>query len=109
MRSIMHLHTCNTIVEKENADQKAILHARKHQLSGKRQVIDGKHLMMGAELIEVWEAEEAIKQRKKALMKGTQKWKGKPKAKESSDESESSSYITDDEEVEILDCIVVET
>jgi hypothetical protein len=52
-RSIMRLHTCNTILEQENVDQKAILQARKRNLSGKRRVIDGKHLMMGAELIEI--------------------------------------------------------
>ena len=66
----MRLHARNIIVEKENADQKAILQARKRQLSGKRRVIDGKHLMTAAELIGVREAEEVTKQRK-APKKGT--------------------------------------
>ena len=35
-RSVMRLHARNTIVEKENADQKAILQGRKRHLSGKR-------------------------------------------------------------------------
>ena len=39
-RSIMRLHARNTILEQENADQKAILQARKRNLSGKRRVID---------------------------------------------------------------------
>ena len=44
-RSIMRLHARNTILEKDNADQKAVLQARKCNLSGKRRVIDRKHLM----------------------------------------------------------------
>ena len=107
-RSVMRLHARNTIIEKENIDQKAILQSRKRQLSDKRRVIDGKHLMTATELIGIREAEEATKQRK-VLNKGKGKRKGKCKAKkESSDESEADSYITDDEDVEILDCIEVE-
>ena len=108
-RSVMRLHTRVTIIQQENADQKAILQARKRGLSGKRQVIDGKHLMTGAELIGIQEAEEVTKQRKRP-QKGKGKQKARPKAKkESSDESDTDSYITDDEDVAILDCIVVET
>jgi len=104
----MRLHARNTIIEKENVDQKAILQSRKCQLSGKRRVIDGKHLITAAELIGIREAEEATKQRK-VLNKGKGKRKGKCKAKkESSDESEADSYIADDEDAEILDCIEVE-
>ena len=59
-------------------------------------------------MIGVREAEEVTKQRK-APKKGTAKRKGRSKAKkESSDESEVYVDITDDEEVEILDCIEVE-
>ena len=36
MRSLMWLHARNTILEKDNTDQKAILQARKQHLSGKR-------------------------------------------------------------------------
>ena len=101
----MRLHTRNTIVEQENAEQRAVLQGRKRQLSGKRQAIDGKHLMTGAELIKVREAEAVTKQRKKPK-KGTRKRSTRCKAKEeSSDESEADWYLTDDEEVEILDCI----
>src|SRR5271169_1719924 len=106
-RSHMRLHARNTILEQENADHKAVLQARKRPLSGKRRVIDGKHLMTGAELIGVREAEEMTKQ-KKVPKKGKAKRQGRSKAKkESSDESEADSYITDDEEVEMLDCIEV--
>jgi len=45
---------------------------------------------------------------KKVPKKGKAKRQGRSKAKkESSDESEADSYITDDEEVEMLDCIEV--
>jgi len=106
-RSLMRLHARNTILEKDNADQKAILQARKQHLSGKRRVIDGKHLMTGAELIGIREAEEVTKQRK-APKKGTGKRKGRSKAKkDSSDESEPYVDITDDDNAEIFDCIEV--
>jgi len=106
-RSIMRLYARNTILEQENADQKAILQARKGNLNGKRRVIDGKHLMTGAELIGIKAAEEVTKQRK-APKKGKAKRTGKSKAKkESSDVSEAYVDITD-EEAEIYDCIEVE-
>jgi hypothetical protein len=64
--------------------------------------------MTGAELIGIREAQEVTKQRN-ALTKGAGKRKGRSKAKkESTDESEAELDITDDEDVEILDCIVVE-
>ena len=68
----MRLHARNTILEKDNVDQKGVLLGRKCHLSDKRQVIDGKHLMIAAELIGIHEAQEVTKQRK-----GTQKGKGK--------------------------------
>jgi hypothetical protein len=108
-RSVMRLHTRNTIVEQQNSEQKVILQGRKRPLSGKRRVIDGKHLMTGAELIGVREAEEVTKQRK-APKRGTQKQNVRATVKkDTSDESEGDSYITDDGEVEIFDCIVVES
>ena len=60
----MRLHTRNILIEKENEDQKAVLGARKCRLSGKRRVIDGKHLMTAEELIGIREAEEATRKRK---------------------------------------------
>lgn len=107
-RSHMRLQARNTILEQENAAQKAVLEGRKRQLSGRRQVIDGKHLMTGTELVGLQKAQEATKQRK-APKKGTQKRNTRSKVeKESNDESEADSYVTDDEEVEVLDCIEVE-
>ena len=106
-RSVMRLHARNTIVEKENADQKAILQGRKRHLSGKRRAIEGKHLMTGAELVEIRAAEEMTRQRK-APKKVAGKRRG-PRSqvkKESSDESDE--YVdTSDDEVEILDCIEI--
>jgi hypothetical protein len=96
------------ILEQENTAQKAILEGRKRQLSGKRQVIDGKHLITAAELVGVQKAEEVTKQRK-APKKGTRKRNTRSKAKKkSSGEFESDSYVTENSEVEILDCIEVE-
>ena len=77
-------------------------------MSGKRRVIDGKHLMTTAELIGVREAEEVTKQRK-ARQKGAGKRKGRSKAKkESTDDSEEGLDSTSEEDIGILDCIVVE-
>jgi vacuolar-type H+-ATPase subunit E/Vma4 len=73
----------HTILEQENADQKALLQARKRNLSGKTRVIDGKYLMTGAELIGVREAEEATKPIR-VPKKGARKQKGKSKAKKES-------------------------
>jgi predicted hydrocarbon binding protein len=107
-RSLMRLHARCTILQQESTDQKAILQARKNNLSGKRRIIDGKHLMTGAELIGIREAEEVTKQRKAVPKKDKKKGKSKSKAKkESSNESEGYLDITDDE-VEIFDCIEVE-
>ena len=61
-RSIMRLHAHNTILEHENANQKAILNTRRRGLSGKRWVIDGKHLITGVELVGIQEAQEVTKQ-----------------------------------------------
>ena len=49
-RSHMRFHGWITILEQENAAQKAVLEGRKRPLRGERRVIDGKHLMTGAEL-----------------------------------------------------------
>ena len=107
-RSVMRLHTRNILIEKENEDQKAVLGARKRRLSGKRRVIDGKHLMTAEELIGIREAEEATRKRK-AQNKGAGMRKRRSKArKDSSDDSEVDLNITDDEDVEVLECIEVE-
>jgi len=65
--------------------------------------------MTAADLVEIRAAEDVATQRK-VPKKGTQRQGGRSKCKkESSDESEVDSYITDDgEEAALLDCIVVE-
>ena len=104
----MRLHAHNTIVEKQNEDQQAVLSARKCHLSGKRRVIDGKHLITEVKLIGIKEAQEATRQRK-VPKRGKRKRKGRCKAREeSSDESEVYLDIMDDEGVNMLDCIEVE-
>ena len=105
----MHLYAWNTILEHKNSDQQTILQVRKCNLSGKRRVVDGKHLMMGAKLIRVRKAEESTKQCK-APKKDIVKRKGWSKVKERyNNEFEAYVTIINDEEVEILDCIEVET
>ena len=107
-RHVMRLHTRNSLVEKENEEHKALNCSRKRRLSGKRQVIDGKHLISAAELVGVKQAEEATRQRK-APKKAKGKGKGRSKASEkSSNESDVSLDMVDDEDVELLDCIEVE-
>jgi hypothetical protein len=65
-------------------------------------------LITGAELVEIRAAEDMTK-RRKVLKKGIQRQGSKSKGKkESSDESEADSYITDDREAHLLYCIVVE-
>ena len=94
----MRLHAWNIVLEQENMDKKVILERRKHSLSRKRQVINEKYLMIRA--VDVREAEEVIKQRKMA-QKDKQRRNIRSKVKkESNDESEIDSYITNDEEVE---------
>ena len=107
-KSIMRLHACNTILEKDNADQKTVLQCRKNNLSGKRRVIDGKYLMMATGLIGMKGAEEVTKQRK-ARQKSAEKRKGRSKAKkELTNGSEEGLDSASAEHVSISDCIVVE-
>ena len=103
----MRLHARITVLEQENADKKAVLERRKNGLSGKRRVIDGKHLMTGRSWL-VWRKREEVTKQRKAAPKGKQKRNTKRKVKkESSDESEADSYNTDDGEIEILECIEI--
>ena len=107
-RSVKRLHASNSILQHENEEQKAVLGNRKRRLSGKRKIIDGKHVMTGEELVGVQEAEQVTNQRK-GKKKGTAPPQCRSKArKESNDVSEEESDITEDEEIEILDCIEVE-
>jgi hypothetical protein len=63
-KNVERLQAVNIIVQHENGQLKAHVHQRKHQLSGKRQVIDGKHIITAAELIGIQKAEKAIRARK---------------------------------------------
>jgi len=97
----MRLQARNTILEQENTAQKAILEGRKRPLSGRRRAIDGKHLMTGAELVDLQKAQEVTNERK-APKRGIRKRNTRSQAKkETSDESEADSYVTDDGEPEI--------
>jgi hypothetical protein len=50
-KNVGRFHAVNTIVQYENERLKAHVHERKYQLSGKRQVINGKHHITAAELV----------------------------------------------------------
>jgi hypothetical protein len=63
-KNVECLQAVNIIVQHENEQLKAHVHQRKHQLSGKRQVIDGEHIITAAELIGIQKAEKAIRARK---------------------------------------------
>jgi hypothetical protein len=63
-KNVERIQAVNTIVQHENEQRKAHVHQRKHQLSGKRQVIDGKHIITMAELIGIQKAEKITRARK---------------------------------------------
>ena len=87
---------------------KAVENQRKRPLSGKRKVVDGKHVMTAAELLGVEEAEKATKERKAKKGTGVPRKRGRKAKEESSDESEIEFELSDDESIELLDCIEVE-
>jgi len=78
---------------------------RKAILSGKRKVIDGKHILTMPEILGgLEEAEKITKKRKTA---GTKK--GRRRASEVVEESSDESEASQDESLVILDCIEVES
>ena len=68
-KNVERLHAANSIIQHENKQLKAHVHRRKRQLSGKRQVIDGKHIITTMELKGILEAEKATKERKEKQKK----------------------------------------
>ena len=78
IRTSERLHAANSILKKENEALQAVVTIRKAQLSGKRKVIEGKHLLTTVEICAgVVAAENASKKRK---VKGTQGKKNQSKA-----------------------------
>jgi hypothetical protein len=63
-KNVERLQTVNIILQHENEQLKTHVHQRKRQLSGKRQVIEGKHIITAAECIGIQKAEKAIWARK---------------------------------------------
>ena len=107
-RDVERIHMVNTIVQHENEQLEAHVHERKHQLSGKRRVIDGKHLITAAELIGIQEAEKVTRARKEKQTNKAPRKRGPRVQKESSDESEVELELSEDDASDILDCIEVE-
>jgi hypothetical protein len=64
IKNVERLQAVNTIVQYENEQLKAHIHQRKCQLSDKRQVIDGKHIIIMAELVGIQKVEKIIWVRK---------------------------------------------
>jgi len=106
-RNVERLHAANSIIQHENEQLKAHAHQRKRKLSGKRKVIDGKHIITATELKGIEEAEKATEERKEKCRKKVQQRRRSRTRKESTDESEMSPDSSEDEAGVILDCIEV--
>ena len=95
------LYVRNIIIEEEHETCKTAVTKRKTILTCKRQIIDGKHVLITPEILSsIKTAEENIKKRKHLRQKKVKREAGKVKEK-SIDESESSQH----EGLEILDCM----
>jgi len=94
----------NIILEEEHAKLTAAVTKRRTILSGKRKVVDGKHLLTTLEIDnDLVETEKQAKKRKTAKTK-----KGKNGANDVEQESIDESEVSQDEELVILDCIEVQ-
>ena len=94
----------NIIVEETHNKLMAVVTKRKAILSGKRQVIDGEHILTSERILNgVTKAEEITKKRKTARTK-----KGKNEANEITDDSNDELEANQDKSLVVLDCIVVE-
>lgn len=82
-----------------------MLSARKHNLSCKRKVIEGKYLITGAELVGIQEAENAIKIRKKKREKDTAKESGGQKKSCLISLKKNWSTLIGSEVTDTIDCI----
>ena len=96
-------HIRTIIVEEKYEKLKGEVTKRKTILSGKRQVIDGKHHLTTPEVLAGLRAAEENTKKKKTPVAKKGKWEARKVKDESIDESEASQ----DEGLEILDCIVV--
>jgi hypothetical protein len=96
-------------LEREKEELQTVVNSRnkKRRLSGKRQVIDGKHLLTDAKTLkEVEAAEKRTRNRKEPKAKVGQK-RGRKAMIDELEESEEELDITDDELGDKLECIKV--
>jgi hypothetical protein len=77
-------------------------------LSGKRQVIDGKHIITTAELIGIRKAEKVIWVKKGKSNNKVSRKRGSQAQQELTGESEAELELSEDDAKEIFDCIEVE-
>ena len=107
-QNVERLQATNIIIQHENEQLKAHVHQRKRQLSGKRRVIDGKHIITAADLIGIQEAEKVTRARKGKQNKKAPRKKTSRVQQEWTEESEVELELSEDDEKEMLDCIQVE-
>ena len=107
-KNVERLQAVNTITQHENEQLKAHVYQRKRQLSGKRRVIDGKHIITAAELVGIQEAEKKTRARKEKQSNKVPRKRGSRVKQESTDESEVELDLSEDDTEEIFDSIEVE-
>ena len=108
-KHLERLRAAKIIVQHENDQLKAHVHEMKRQLSRKRQVIDGKHIITAAELEGIREAEKTTEAKKGKQRNKAPRKKGSMASKKLTEESEVELESSEDEACEILDCVVVES
>jgi len=64
IQNLERLQAINIILQCENEQLKTNVHGKKRQLSDKRRVIDGKHIITATKLEEIQEAEKVTRERK---------------------------------------------
>ena len=96
-------------MEREKNELKSIVTARKRRLSGKRQVINGKHMLTTLEILNsVKDAEQVTREQKKPQLCKSGR-RGYKVRKELTDKSGSELGVADDDTVEMMDCIEVQS
>ena len=105
VRRSEHLEVRNIIIGEEHAKLKSAVTRRKMILSGKRKVIDGKHVLTVPEILSGLETTEEITKKRKTTGVKKSRRRARNVVEVSNEESEASQ----DESLVILDCIEVES
>ena len=108
-QSYERTHSENRILHRENEHLKESMGRRGRVLSGKRQAIDGKHLMTTPEILSSVMKAEKLTQLRTQKRDEKSKKRGPRGKKEVVEEYSEESDATDEELAEMFDCIRVET